>query len=185
MDQVKKGNQKKTVVKNSSFSLNLAKSFERFTINYNNILHKISGILLLFLMFLISLDVGGRFFFNFSITGAYEITELTLTLIVFYSLGTAQLKNNHIEIDYVTKMFSEKVQDFLRSIISFVLFLLVCLIAWQMIDYTLRVWSYKQTEGDLEIPLFIFSALTVLGIIAFALSLLLDSLKALLRWWDQ
>ena len=74
---------------------------ERLTVGLNNILHKISSVLLMALMFLTAADVIGRFFFNKPITGTYELTGLLLAVMIFFSLGAGQLQRNHIEIDFL------------------------------------------------------------------------------------
>ncbi|MFK4997204.1 TRAP transporter small permease subunit [Bacillus sp. N9] len=43
-------------------------------------------------MLLTTADVIGRNVFNKPITGTYELTGLALAIIIFFSLGTAQIK---------------------------------------------------------------------------------------------
>src|SRR5699024_9536265 len=152
---------------------------EQFIVSFNYILHKISSVLLVLMMLLITADVVTRYFFNSAITGAYELTELILALIVFYSLGTTQLKGNNIEIDFFTRKMPQKFQHGLRSITSFVLFLLISLTTWQLFVYTKRVWLFGETKGDLELPLYIFIGSATIGMVAFAFVLLLNSIKLL------
>lgn len=154
---------------------------ERLTVGLNNILHKISSVLLMALMFLTAADVIGRFFFNKPITGTYELTGLLLAVMIFFSLGAGQLQRNHIEIDFFTKRMSERNQQALRSISSFVLFVLLCFMTWQLYNFAVRLWAGGETSGDLGLPLYIFVGLTIIGSIAFALTLLLDSLQAFLK----
>lgn len=165
--------------------LKFTNGLERYTVAFNNILHKVSSAFLMLLMFLTTADVLGRYFFNTPITGTYELTGLILALMVFYSLGSAQLKGDHIEIDFFTKKMSIKNQAILRSVSSFLLFILLSLTSWQLFEYTQRMWFGGVTSGDLGLPLYIFSGLTIIGAIAFALTLLLDSLKSLLKVVNQ
>ncbi|WP_068676449.1 TRAP transporter small permease [Oceanobacillus sp. Castelsardo] len=153
----------------------------KVTISLNNVLHKISSVLLMALMFLTTADVAGRFFFKSPIIGTYELTGLLLALMIFYSLGAGQLKKNHIEIDFFTKKMSNKSQHILYSLSSFVLFILLCLTTWQLYEYSVRVWIGGETSGDLGLPLYIFSGLTIIGAFSFALTLLLDGFNSLLK----
>lgn len=165
----------------TSRMLKFINTLERFTISFNNILHKISSSILMFLMFLTTADVIGRYFLNSPITGIYELTGLLLVLSIFYSLGSAQLKNNHVEIDILTKKMQGKNQDILKSFSSFILFILLCLTMWQLFEYTKRVWVSRETSGNLGLPIYFFSALSIFGAFAFVLTLLLDSLKSFIK----
>lgn len=100
---------------------------------------------------------------------------------IFYSLGAGQLKGDHISVDFFTRKMPEKSQHILRSISSFVMFILLCLTAWQLYEYSVRVWIGGETSGDLGLPIYIFSGLTIIGAIAFALTLLLEGLKSMLK----
>lgn len=154
---------------------------EKLTVRINAILHKISGVLLMGLMFFTAIDVVGRYFFNSPIKGTYELTGLFLALMIFYSLGSGQLKGNHIEIDFFTKKWSKRNQHILRSISFFILFILICLTSWQLVEYSIRMWIGGETSGDLGIPLFLFPLLAIIGAVAFALTLLLDSVHSILK----
>ncbi len=161
---------------------------EKITIHFNNILHKISSMILLFMMLLTIADVSGRYFFNKPITGTYELTGLLLAITVFFSLGKAQLMNNHIEIDVITNKFSYKIQKILQSCISFMVIILLVLMTWQLYEYSYRLYRSEELSGDLGLPVYIFSAITIIGGIAFTLTYLLDFLQSLVKvvtWNDS
>ncbi len=147
----------------------------------NNITHKISKLILFSLMILTTMDVIGRKFFNNPITGTNELTGLGLALIIFFSLGMTQLKGDHIAIDFLVNKFPEKIQALIQSLTSCVLFILLVLSAWQFIEYTKRLYHGNDVSGDLGIPMFIFTLVGGIGILFFALSLLLDTLQSLLK----
>ncbi|MBS4208324.1 TRAP transporter small permease [Bacillus sp. FJAT-50079] len=165
----------------TSFLLKITNGLEKITLMLNNILHKISSGLLFFLMLLTTADVIGRNLFNKPITGTYELTGLALAIIIFFSLGTAQIKGDHIEIDFLTNKFPEKLQDGLYAFTSFLLFILVSLTTWQLFEFGKRIWMGHETSGDLGLPLYIFVGATVLGAFVFALTYLLHSLKFILK----
>ncbi|WP_413300279.1 TRAP transporter small permease [Bacillus sp. 1P10SD] len=154
---------------------------EKVTTFLNNITHKISSLLLFFLMFLTTADVCGRYFFNKPITGTYELTALTLSVIIFFSLGMAQIKRDHIEIDFLTNKMPAKVQESLYALTSLILFVLVALMGWQLFEFMNRILLGNELSGDLGMPLYIFVALTGIGAILFALTFLVDTLKSILK----
>lgn len=179
--QLNEEKQLNATIDQTSSLVKFTRALEKVTVHLNDVLHKISSVLLMALMFLTTADVAGRFFFNAPIIGTYELTGLLLALMIFYSLGAGQLKKNHIEIDFFTRKMSAKSQHILYSISSFVLFILLCLTTWQLYEYSVRVWIGGETSGDLGLPLYIFSGLTIIGAFSFALTLLLDSFNSLLK----
>ncbi|WP_017727559.1 TRAP transporter small permease [Halalkalibacterium ligniniphilum] len=145
----------------------------------NNVTHKLSMLILFGIMCLTSVDVIGRNFLGTPITGAYELTGLGLVIIVFFSLGMTQLKNEHITIDFLTSKFPEKVQHLLHALMSFIVLVLLFLTSWQLFEYAKRFSN--QTSGDLGLPMYIFAILASIGVLFFALTILLSMFKSVLK----
>ncbi len=159
----------------------LTNGLEKVVKPVNNVLHKISSLFLFLLMFLTAADVVGRNFFNSPITGTYEVTGIMLALMIFFSLGSAQLGKDHIEIDFLTNMMSEKVQAGLYAFTSFLLFILMSLTTWQLFEYALRTMAGGELSGDLGWPLHIFMFAAFAGAITFTLTYLLDMCQSILK----
>jgi TRAP-type C4-dicarboxylate transport system permease small subunit len=159
----------------------ITNGLEKLIYPINNAAHKVSKLILFLLMFLTTGDVVGRYFFNKPITGTYELTGLGLALIIFFSLGMAQLKKDHIAIDFLTNKFPLIIREALNAITYFILFILLLLTTWQLVEYTKRIWEGSELSGDLGLPLFIFTILASIGTLFFALSILLDIFKSLLK----
>ncbi|KAF0824928.1 TRAP transporter small permease [Cytobacillus firmus] len=164
-----------------SFFQKLILFLEKLTLAINNILHKVSSILLFLLMFLTTADVIGRYFFNNPITGTYELTGLALALMIFFSLGSGQIFKDHIEIDFLTSKMPNKVQAVLSGAASLILFTLMSLTTWQLIEYTKRTWQGNELSGDLGLPLYIFIGMTVIGAFSFTLTFLLDAFQSFIK----
>lgn len=77
---IKEEKLQESVTEQSSGLLRFTLVFEKITVSINNVLHKISSVVLLVLMFLTTADVAGRYFFNAPIIGTYELTGLYLLL---------------------------------------------------------------------------------------------------------
>lgn len=156
-------------------------SVEKLNYFLNNITHNISMILLFLLMFLTAIDVVGRFFFNHPITGTFELTGILLAFVIFYSLGMLQIKDQHIEIDFLSNKFPRKIQDILKMLISFALFIFLILFTWQLIELMKRLYASNSVSGDLGFPMYIIVALVSIGSFLFTLSYLSQSLNSLLK----
>ncbi len=51
------------------------------------------------LMLLTCADVGGRYFFNQPVWGAFELTEMMLAALIFAGLPLVSLRNEHVTVD--------------------------------------------------------------------------------------
>lgn len=170
-----------TALDELSFLERVIHSFEKVVSTLNNVLHKLSSVILFLLMFLTTADVFGRYFFNKPITGTYELTGLALAMIIFFSLGSAQLKKDHIEIDFLTNMMPAKVQHALYAFTSLILFILMSLTSWQLFEYTKRIYFGNELSGDLGLPLYLFVTFATVGAVCFTLTYLVDSLKSFIK----
>jgi TRAP-type C4-dicarboxylate transport system permease small subunit len=74
-----------------------------------------------------------------------------------------------------------KVQAVLSGAASLILFTLMSLTTWQLIEYTKRTWQGNELSGDLGLPLYIFIGLTVFGAFSFTLTLLLDAFQSFIK----
>ena len=165
----------------TSFLEKTVNVLEKVTYFLNNVTHKLSSLLLFLLMLLTTADVSGRYFFNKPLTGTYELTGLALAVIIFFSLGMAQVKRDHIEIDFLTNKMPQKVQDGLYALSSLILFVLVILMGWQLFEFAGRIAEGHETSGDLGLPLHFFVIPTAIGTLFFALTFLVDTLKSILK----
>lgn len=159
----------------------LYNKLDRFITSLNSITHKVSCVIVFSMMVLTSVDVVGRNFFNKPITGAYELTGLSLALMVFFSLGIAQIKKDHIEIDFLTNFFPAKVQHALYAVTSLIIFILLCVTTWQLFVFAQGLMVSGELTGDLGWKLYPFTMLATVGALFFTLSFILDIVRSILK----
>lgn len=91
-------------------------------------LNIIGLVFLSLMMCLTAVDVIGRYIFNRPITGALELTEFMMAVVVAFGLSYTQVKKGHVNVDVVTSKLPKKVQEVINSITCllflFLLFLL-------------------------------------------------------------
>lgn len=138
-----------------------------------------SQLILLGMVFLTTIDVIGRFFFNNPITGTFELTELGLALVIFLGLGLTHMHNEHIAIDIVTDKFSRIGQAITDIIIDSFIAIFMTIVAWQMWEKAQRISDANTTTGDLKLPISIFIIFAAFGMLTFALSALVKILNVL------
>ncbi|MGJ9385029.1 TRAP transporter small permease subunit [Salipaludibacillus sp. CF4.18] len=151
-------------------------NFEKLVGILNSISSKVSATLLFLMMILTFSDVTGRFLWR-PVTGTYELTYLWLALIVFLSLGYTQQKKGHISVGVFIDKLSVRAQAVVDGITYIIILVLLVLMTWQTYSYANQVSS--SVTGDLKLPVSIFVLVSAVGILFYALTVIVDFLKAI------
>ncbi|GAE26575.1 hypothetical protein JCM9140_2657 [Halalkalibacter wakoensis JCM 9140] len=158
-------------------SIEQISKFEKFVDSLNNATHRVSMLVLFLMMFLTTGDVIGRYFFYKPITGTYELTGLAMVIVIFLSLGRTQLKKEHISIDFVTSKLPTKIRESINVLTSCIMLALLGTTSWQLFAYAQRFGA--QTSGDLGIPMKYFAILAAIGVLFYALTILLSIIQSI------
>ena len=139
----------------------------------------IGGIGMLLSMFLGVADVVGTQMLKSPVPGAYEITESTMTLIVFGALAYAQIRRAHIRVELLYTHVGPRAQaamDVLADIAGLVFFGLLLWQAFQEAQYSYEI--NERTVGLIRFPLYpariVLAAGTALMILRLTLDLIID-----------
>lgn len=155
-------------------------NLEKVIYQLNVVAQRIAMVVLFILMILTVVDVTGRMFIK-PLLGAFELTGFALAITIFFSLGYTQIKKGHIHVTFLVDRFGKRAQA-LVDIITYLVFLtLIALITWQVAEYAIRLHAGHDKTADLGIPVFIIAIISSMGILIFALAMLLDLLKAVQR----
>lgn len=150
---------------------------EKAITKLNNGLQYAAQVVLIIMVFLVTFDVLGRAMFSQPITGAVEVTELGLSMIIFLSIGYTHLKEEHISIDFVVAKFPKNVQWIIEGIINLIITALMLLLSFSLFSYAERLLTTNRVTGDLGLPIYLFAGLAAIGAIVFALTSLLLAVK--------
>ncbi|MFZ4452716.1 TRAP transporter small permease [Salibacterium aidingense] len=164
-----------------SFTDKVLHKFEIIVYSINSIMHDVSKVLLLFMMLLISGDVIGRYFFNFSIAGAHEMTGLALAVLVFFSLGSTQLANDHISIDFLMSKCHWRLREIINVIFNIIILILLFFTSFQLFRSSIRAFQGNEQTGDLGLPIYLFQIFGGIGVIIFALPFALLLMKTFIK----
>ena len=139
----------------------------------------IGGIGMLLSMFLGVADVVGTQMLKSPVPGAYEITESTMTLIVFGALAYAQIRRAHIRVELLYTHVGPRAQagmDVLADIAGLVFFSLLFWQAYMEAEYSYQI--NERTVGLIRFPLYpariVLAAGTALMIMRLSLDLIID-----------
>lgn len=149
------------------------KSFER-TIGILSNLAKLSTCASVFAICLIIIitasDVCLRTFFNKSIMGATELSELLLVVVAFPALGRAALNNKHVKVDILVNKIRLPVRETLSRItMTLSAVVVIMLTAASLCEAP----GITNRTSMLEIPLSIFYWIMCVGYGLFLLSMFL------------
>ncbi|MBF7097002.1 TRAP transporter small permease [Alkalibacter mobilis] len=145
---------------------------EKISLKINRIASYISAVIMFILTIWTVMDVAGRYILNKPIRGTYEITELALVLIVFFGLGYAQHKDDHVVIDLLYTRFPRKMRFVIYELGVLLSIGVTALMTWRLYLYGVRMQSGNYTTSVLGIPLYPVVIFAVIGSICFLLSLI-------------
>jgi TRAP-type C4-dicarboxylate transport system permease small subunit len=89
-------------------------------LSIHNIIATILGFLTLALMFVIVVDVGGRFFFNKPLSGGVEVSQILLTWILFMPLAYALVRGAHVRVTILSMHLPSRVKRVLEVIVTII-----------------------------------------------------------------
>lgn len=118
----------------------------------DRVLGAAAAILLFGLMALTTADVIGRYFFNWPLRGAFEITELLLLTLIFAGLPLASRVDEHVTLDFVDKLLDRKGRLFLRRAVDLVCGLIILGLAWRVWVKAGTIAGYGDTTDVLRVP---------------------------------
>lgn len=136
----------------------------------------LSNMFLIFIMFIITLDVLGRNILNQPLKGTYELTELGSALLVFFALAITHRVGDHITIDFLVDKFSEKTKNIINGIIEVVIAAILVLMSVQIFENGVRMMERNSTTTDLAIPVHPFLYIITFTIIIFAITALFKAI---------
>ncbi len=143
----------------------------------SGVLIAIGATVLALMMFLTALDVGMRYIFNRPVSGAFELVEYMMAIIIPFCIAYCAEKRGHVAVEFILARFPKKVQITVEALVIFVAIVFAIVMAWQNFAYIGEVYDSHLTSSVLLIPTYPFVIPVALGIGAFALMLLVQLIE--------
>ena len=124
------------------------------------------------MMFFAALDVLLRYFFNRPISGALELIQYMMLIIVVSGFAQCTIDKSHIRVEVLIDRCPPRIRTVLYCITSLLTLGLIVLITRQAIIYTGFLLDGHLTSPVLFIPAFPFAIALALGMAVFSLGLL-------------
>lgn len=123
-----------------------------------------AAVLLFGLMAVTTVDVIGRYIFNWPLRGGFEITELLLLTLVFAGLPLVSRADEHVTLDFIDNLLGSRGRAFLRRLVDLICGLIVLGLSWRVYIKAGKIAGYGDTTEVLRIlvgPFVYFMALMV------------------------
>jgi len=124
------------------------------------------------MMGLTFVDVVGRYFLNAPVSGSAEATELMLAVIVFAGLPLAAAAREHISIDLLEHVLSDRAKRLQAAFGFSVAAIVVGFVAWRLALRALELGRFNDLSSHLGFPLawlaWFMAAASGVAVLAFA-----------------
>lgn len=126
--------------------------------------------ILVAMVILTAVDIIGRYWFNSPILGAYELTQILLSSLVFMALPLTTYSQEHVEVDIFYHMASTFSKHLMRIIGAVISSLALGVISWRLGIIAAKLMDDGAVSDALSFRL---SSVAWLGCIATAISAVL------------
>ena len=145
----------------------------------------IGSILILFAMFLTVADVIGRRFLNQPVPGSYEISAMTLVIVVFSTVTYCQLLKGHVSIDILVSRLDQKKQDIINIFVYVIFLIIIGILTWQLYIYAVETFFKNEVSGTILLPVYPFVFIAAIGCTLLALVVLMHLSMFLLKMVEK
>lgn len=117
------------------------------------LMRRIAEVAMFAMMCLTMLDVAGRYLFNFSLTGAVELTELLMVAVIFSGIALSSAQRGHVTVDLIALAISGRLrlaQRLLGDTVSLAIMALLTVVCWSK---AAEVADYGNLTAVLLIPI--------------------------------
>lgn len=160
--------------------------FMKIVEKINQWMATLSVFIIFIMMVSITVDVGLRFLVGKPIIGVVELNRTLLVVVVFFTLGYAQVRKQHINVEFLINKLSEK-----RKSLTLTLNTLLALVIITMITYGAISTAYVSTiEGEHEVgllnyPIWPGRIALALGLFMLCMQYIVDILNSLYSYFKK
>jgi len=148
----------------------------------------IAGTILILLMAIaVNADVVGRDFFNHPIPGVNEFIGLSIVAVVFLQIANTLHEGRHVSNDIFIRLIATSHPRLSAGlyagfhVVGAALMAIIVVYVWPIVVENYRGGYYAGTAGVVEIPIWPFMAVIVIGAAATAVQFLVDTWRLMRR----
>lgn len=124
-----------------------------------------TGVLLAAVTLLTTADVVGRYLFNRPVSGAFELTEVLMALLIFAAVPLVSMRHEHIAVDLLDPVIPARLRGIQHRVIQVASAVILGVLAWVMVDQARQSALDRLATDTLRVPLapvLYFGALAIL-----------------------
>jgi TRAP-type C4-dicarboxylate transport system permease small subunit len=154
---------------------------------FTQVLNVAGTILILLMALSVNLDVGGRNLFNKPIAGVNEFIGLSIVAVVFLQMANTLQEDRHVSNDIFIRLIQgthPRLSAAIYSafqIVGVMLMAIIVIYVWPIVMENYQGGYYSGTAGIIEIPIWPFMAVVVIGAAATAVQFIIDAWRLGLR----
>lgn len=133
------------------------------------------------LMILITLDVLLRWIANRPIKGVNELSELTMLLVVFLTIGFTQLMKSNVSVDLFFTRFPRRMQLIVDTFTYLLSLGITVLMLWQSIVYNSYLADINRQSVILKVPVAPFQLVMAIGFSVLTIVLLIQLIDSAMK----
>ncbi len=153
--------------------------FEKSLLRISRRAGDIGMIVLMGMMLMVVVDITLRRLFNSPLPFSFEIVEILLVIVAFFSIAYTTSVGRHVSIDVLTARFPRKVQIAIDTVMDFLCAGIFGVATWRSIVRAMDFLGSGYETGILKIPLFPFVFIVALGCALACVLLLVQVVKAI------
>ena len=135
----------------------------------SQLLGYVATVVLGFMMLLTVVDVTLRYLFNAPITGATELSEFMMVIVVFPAFAWVAVERSHIRVDLLISIWPRRVQLIVEIFVLLLSLGIYCIIAWRAFVESMTV---ETTSSLPSVPHFPFYWIMTVGVIMLCLAII-------------
>ena len=144
---------------------------------FSVIIGQIGSYFIAIIMLLTVCDVIGRRIFRKPVIGVYELSEVMLVIVVFFTLGYTESLKRHVTIDILADRLPAKLRLIIDSLIYLIYFFICSILTWRLLLSTFEAYNTNQLiSAMLGVPVYPVIALATFGCAVFSLNVLANLL---------
>ena len=139
---------------------------------FNRQASNVAMVVLMAMGLLVVVDVILRRFFNSPLSWTFEVIEVMLTVVVFFTIAYCAVRRGHISVDVLVSKLPPKAKAIVETFGCFLGVMLFGFMAWCSIISGIDELAAHRVTGIVHIPIYPFIFVVAFGSILLALVLL-------------
>ena len=166
----------------------MKKFMDRLTKGSDRVCYYVSYIsmaVIIIMMSLITVDVLLSHLFNIRIPGAYEVSQMILSTLVFSSWAYTQTVHGHIHVVMFISKMPQKLRFFCYGLTSIISMVTMVIASYAVYNQILAKFASNERTGTLLIPHWPFYIFEFVALILLSIVLLRDTIKSVWAMFNK